>query len=105
LVAAVTLAGIAADKAKDLSPKARTRMLARIPKRHTSFIDKRTTSSQRICATGRHSNAALSSAASIVHNGQKLRDDGKLDEALAAFQKAMSMILLLSSPSRNATAR
>jgi general secretion pathway protein D len=30
-------------------------------------------------------------AASIVHNGQKLREDGKLDEALAAFQKALSI--------------
>jgi general secretion pathway protein D len=30
-------------------------------------------------------------AAAIVHNGQKLREDGKLDEALAAFQKALSI--------------
>ncbi len=30
-------------------------------------------------------------AASIVHNGQKLRDDGKLDEAVAEFQKALSI--------------
>jgi general secretion pathway protein D len=30
-------------------------------------------------------------AASIVHEGQKLRDDGKLDEALAAFRKAFEI--------------
>ncbi len=30
-------------------------------------------------------------AASVVHNGQKLRDDGKLDEALAEFQKALAI--------------
>src|SRR5262249_17917499 len=27
----------------------------------------------------------------IVHRGQKLRDDGKLDEALAEFQKALAI--------------
>src|SRR5262249_37352524 len=30
-------------------------------------------------------------AASIVHRGQKLREEGKLDEALAAFQKAVAI--------------
>jgi len=30
-------------------------------------------------------------AAAIVHNGQKLRDDGKLEEAVAAFQKALTI--------------
>src|SRR5450755_1349429 len=30
-------------------------------------------------------------AAQVVHEGQKLREDGKLDEALAAFQKALSI--------------
>src|SRR5271165_3981024 len=30
-------------------------------------------------------------AASIVHEGQKLRDGGKLDEAVAAFQKALAI--------------
>src|ERR1035441_3705771 len=30
-------------------------------------------------------------AASIVHNGQKLREDGKLDEAVAEFQKALAI--------------
>jgi general secretion pathway protein D len=30
-------------------------------------------------------------AASIVHRGQKLRDDGKLDEAVAAFRKALEI--------------
>ena len=30
-------------------------------------------------------------AASIVHNGQKLRNDGKLEEAVAEFQKALAI--------------
>jgi general secretion pathway protein D len=30
-------------------------------------------------------------AAAIVHRGQKLRDDGKLDEAVAEFQKALAI--------------
>jgi general secretion pathway protein D len=30
-------------------------------------------------------------AASIVHEGQKLRDDGKLDEAVAAFRRALEI--------------
>ena len=30
-------------------------------------------------------------AASIVHRGQKLREDGKLDEAVAEFQKALAI--------------
>jgi general secretion pathway protein D len=30
-------------------------------------------------------------AASIVHRGQQLREDGKLDEAVAAFQKALAI--------------
>ncbi|HKH99212.1 MAG TPA: cohesin domain-containing protein [Candidatus Sulfotelmatobacter sp.] len=30
-------------------------------------------------------------AADLVHRGQKLRDDGKLDEAVASFQKAMEI--------------
>ncbi len=30
-------------------------------------------------------------AAQVVHNGQKLREDGKLDEAVAEFQKALAI--------------
>ena len=35
--------------------------------------------------------ARFEAAASIVHRGQKLRDDGKLDEAVAEFQKAVAI--------------
>jgi general secretion pathway protein D len=35
--------------------------------------------------------ARFEAAAAVVHRGQKLREDGKLDEALAAFQKAVSI--------------
>ena len=43
--------------------------------------------------------ARFEAAATIVHTSQKLRDDGKLDEALAGFQKALSILLLLRSRS------
>jgi general secretion pathway protein D len=35
--------------------------------------------------------ARFEAAASVVHRGQKLREQGKLDDALAAFQKAVSI--------------
>jgi len=35
--------------------------------------------------------ARFEAASSIVHNGQKLREDGKLDEAVAEFQKALAI--------------
>jgi general secretion pathway protein D len=35
--------------------------------------------------------ARFEAAASVVHRGQKLREEGKLDEALATFQKAVSI--------------
>ena len=36
--------------------------------------------------------ARFEAAASIVHRGQKLREEGKLDEAVAEFQKASTSI-------------
>ncbi|PYX75050.1 MAG: type II and III secretion system protein [Acidobacteria bacterium] len=35
--------------------------------------------------------ARLEAASSIVHRGQKLREEGKLDEAIAEFQKALTV--------------
>jgi general secretion pathway protein D len=35
--------------------------------------------------------ARFEAAAAVVHRGQKLREEGKLDEALATFQKAISI--------------
>ncbi len=35
--------------------------------------------------------ARFEAAAAVVHRGQKLREEGKLDDALAAFQKAVSI--------------
>ncbi|MFZ0958935.1 MAG: cohesin domain-containing protein [Candidatus Sulfotelmatobacter sp.] len=35
--------------------------------------------------------ARFEAAAAVVHRGQKLRDEGKLDDAVAAFQKATSI--------------
>ncbi len=46
-------------------------------------------------------------ASSIVHGGQKLRDDGKLDEALAEFQKALAIdpSLFIAKQEVNRTAK
>src|SRR5215475_15132476 len=35
--------------------------------------------------------ARFEAASAIVHRGQKLREDGKLDEAVAEFQKALDI--------------
>src|SRR5579864_3146203 len=35
--------------------------------------------------------ARFEAATSIVHRGQKLREEGKLDDAVAAFQKAITI--------------
>lgn len=46
-------------------------------------------------------------AASIVHNGQKLRDEGKFEEALAEFQKALTIdpALFIAKQELNRTAK
>jgi general secretion pathway protein D len=91
LVAAVTLPAIA-DKAKSLYAKGED---AEARQKYEEAYDlfkqaydlkpkdlRYRTSFERI---------RFEAAASIVHKGQKLRDDGKLDEALAAFQKALDI--------------
>jgi general secretion pathway protein D len=46
-------------------------------------------------------------AASVVHNGQKLRDEGKFEEALAEFQKALTIDpeLFIAKQELNRTAK
>jgi len=91
LVAVVTLPAIA-DKAKDLYAKGQD---AEARQQYVVAYDffkqaydlkpkdlRYRTSFERI---------RFEAAAAIVHNGQKLRDDGKLDEAVAEFQKALAI--------------
>ncbi len=91
LVAAVTLPAIA-DKAKSLYAKGEDAEARQNYEEAYDFFKQAydlkpkdlryRTSFERI---------RFEAAASIVHKGQKLRDDGKLDEALAAFQKALAI--------------
>jgi general secretion pathway protein D len=91
LVAVVTLPAIA-DKAKDLYAKGQDAEARQQYEAAYGFFKQAydlkpkdlryRTSFERV---------RFEAAASIVHHGQKLRDDGKLDEALAEFQKAMAI--------------
>src|SRR5450755_385982 len=91
LVAVVTLPAIA-DKAKDLYSKGEDAEARQNFEAAYGFFKQAydlkpkdlryRTSFERI---------RFEAAASIVHQGQKLRDDGKLDEAVAAFQKALTI--------------
>jgi len=91
LVAVVTLPAIA-DKAKDLYSKGEDAEARQNFEAAYGFFKQAhdlkpkdlryRTSFERI---------RFEAAASIVHQGQKLRDDGKLDEAVAEFQKAVAI--------------
>src|SRR5580692_10408688 len=89
---AVTLPAVAADKAKDLYAKgqdaeARQQFEAAYDFYKQAYDLK--PKDLRYRAAFEH--ARFEAAASIVHRGQKLREEGKLDEAIAEFQKALSI--------------
>ncbi|HSY92723.1 MAG TPA: cohesin domain-containing protein [Candidatus Binatus sp.] len=91
LVAAVTLPAIA-DKAKDLYAKgqdaeARQKYVAAYEFFKQAY-DLRPKDLRYRAAFER---LRFEAAATIVHDGQKLREDGKLDEAVAEFQKALAI--------------
>src|SRR5580698_3464915 len=92
LVAIITLPATSADKAKDLYSKGQD---AEARQNYEGAYDlfkqaydlkpkdlRYRTSFERV---------RFEAAASIVHKGQKLRDDGTLDDAVAAFQKALDI--------------
>jgi general secretion pathway protein D len=91
LVAAFTLPGLA-DKAKDLYAKGQDAEARQNYEAAYGFFKQAydlkpkdlryRTAFERI---------RFEAAAQIVHRGQKLRDDGKLDDAVAEFQKALSI--------------
>jgi len=91
LVAAVTLPAIA-DKAKDLYAKgqdaeARQKYVAA----YEFFKQAYDLKPKDLRYRAAFERLRFEAAATIVHDGQKLREDGKLDEAVAEFQKALAI--------------
>lgn len=92
LVAAITLPIIAADKVKDLYAKgqdaeARQQYVVAYGFYKQCYDLK----PKDLRYRASFERIRFEAAAQTVHEGQKLREDGKLDEAVAAFQKALSM--------------
>src|SRR5580698_3573338 len=91
LVAVVSLPAIA-DKAKDLYTKgqdaeARQNYIAA----YDFFKQAYDLKPKDVTYRAAFERIRFEAAASIVHNGQKLRDDGKLDDAVAEFRKALAI--------------
>jgi general secretion pathway protein D len=92
LVAALTLPAVAADKAKDLYAKGQDAEARQQYEAAYDFYKQAYNlkpKDLRYRAAFEHSR--FEAATSIVHRGQKLRDDGKLDEAVVEFQKALDI--------------
>jgi general secretion pathway protein D len=92
LVAVITLPAISADKVKELYAKGQDAEARQQYEAAFGFFkqcyDLKPKDLRYRAAFER---LRFEAAASIVHNGQKLRDDGKLDEAVAEFQKALTI--------------
>src|SRR6202166_1970309 len=91
LVAVVTLPAIA-DKAKDLFAKgqdAEARQQYEVA--YGFFKQAYDLKPKDLRYRAAFERIRFEAAASIVHNGQKLREDGKPEEALAEFQKALAI--------------
>jgi general secretion pathway protein D len=92
LVALTTLSAFAKDKAKDLYAKGQDAEARQHYEDAYNFYKQAydlKPKDLRYRASFEHSR--FEAAAAIVHDGQKLREDGKLDEAVAAFQKALQI--------------
>ena len=89
---AATLPVIAADKAKDLFAKGQDAEARQQYEAAYDFYKQAydlKPKDLRYRAAFEH--ARFEAASAIVHRGQSLRDEGKLDDALAEFQKALSI--------------
>jgi general secretion pathway protein D len=92
LVAVVTPAGIAADKAKDFFLKGQDAEARQNPEAAYDFYKQAYDLKPKdLRYRSAFEHARFEAAASIVHRGQKLRDDGKLDEAVVLFQQAVAL--------------
>jgi general secretion pathway protein D len=91
LVAVVTLPAIA-DKAKDLYSKGEdAEARQNFEAAYGFFKQAYDLKPKDLRYRAAFERIRFEAAASIVHQGQKLRDDGKLDEAVAEFQKAVAI--------------
>ena len=91
LVAVVTLPAIA-DKAKDLYSKGEdAEARQNFEAAYGFFKQAYDLKPKDLRYRASFERIRFEAAASIVHQGQKLRDDGKLDEAVAEFQKAVQL--------------
>jgi general secretion pathway protein D len=91
LVATVTLPA-AADKAKDLFQKGQdAEALQHYVEAYDFFKQAYDLKPKDLRYRAAFEHSRFEAAATIVHNGQKLREDGKLDEAVAEFQKALAI--------------
>ena len=91
LVAVVTLPAIA-DKAKDLFAKGQdAEARQQYETAYGFFKQAYDLKPKDLRYRAAFERIRFEAAASIVHNGQKLREDGKLDDAVAEFQKALAI--------------
>ena len=91
LVAAVTLPAVA-DKAKDLYAKgvdAEARQ--HYEDAYNFFKQAYDQKPKDLRYRAAFERSRFEAAAEVVHNGQKMREEGRLDEAVAEFQKALSI--------------
>ena len=91
LVAILTLPAIA-DKAKDIYAKGQdAEARQHYEEAYTLFKQAYDLKPKDLRYRAAVERVRFEAAASIVHDGQKLREEGKLDEAVAAFQKALAI--------------
>jgi general secretion pathway protein D len=91
LVAIVTLPAIA-DKAKDLYSKGQdAEARQNYEAAYDFFKQAHDLKPKDLRYRAAFDRTRFEAAASIVHRGQQLREDGKLDEAVAEFQKALAI--------------
>jgi general secretion pathway protein D len=89
---AVTLPAVAADKGKALYAKGQDAEARQQYEAAYDFYKQAYDLKPRdLRYRASFEHARFEAAASIVHRGQKLREEGKLDEAIAEFQKALSV--------------
>ena len=92
LVAVVTLPTIAADKAKTLYSEGQdAEARQQYVKAYDFFKQAFDLKPKDLRYRAAFERIRFEAAAQMVHDGQKLRDDGKLDEAVAEFQKALAI--------------
>src|SRR5580698_1163075 len=92
LVAVMTLSAFSGDKAKSLYDKGQdAEARQNYEAAYDLFKQAYDLKPKELRYRSAFERTRFEAAAAIVHKGQQLRDDGKLDDAVAAFQKALSI--------------